>query len=74
MLPLALGALRSPLIYPANRNWTAVMYTVLQIGSSFLMSLVRGRNFLGDVWRPIVPTSGLEEGVAKSFSEVRTRM
>jgi len=52
---------------------TAATYTVLQVGSSLLMSLVRGRNFPADVWQPTVPTSGLEGGVANSFSEVRAR-
>jgi len=47
--------------------------TVLQVGFSLLMSVVRGRNFPGDVWRPSVPTSGLEGGVGISFLEVRAR-
>jgi len=46
---------------------TAATYTVLQVESSLLMSLVSGPNFLGVVWRPTVPTSGLERGVANSF-------
>jgi len=52
---------------------TAATYTVLQVLSFFLMSLVRGRNFPADVWQATVPTSGLEGGVANSFSEVRAR-
>ena len=51
----------------------AALYTLLQVGSSLLMSLVKGRNFPGEVWRPTVPTSGLEGGVAMSFSEVRAQ-
>jgi len=46
---------------------TAATSTMLQVGSSLLMSLVRGRNFPGDVWSPTVPKSGLEGGVAKQF-------
>ena len=42
---------------------TAATYPVLQVGSSSLKSLVRGRKFPGDVWSPIVPTSGVEGGV-----------
>ena len=49
---------------------TAATYTVLQVGSSLLMHLVRGRNFAGDVWLLTVPTSGLVGGVAISFLEV----
>ena len=45
----------------------AATYLVLQVWSSLLISLVRGRNFSGDVWLPTVPTSGLEGGVANSF-------
>jgi len=52
---------------------TAAPYRVLQVGSSSLMSLVRGHNHPGDVWRLTVPMSGLEGGVAKSFLEVRAR-
>jgi len=52
---------------------TAATYKVLQVGSSLLMSLVRGRNFPGEVWGPIVPMSGLEASVARSFLEVCVR-
>jgi len=52
---------------------TAATNTVLQVGCSLLMSLVRERNFGGEVWRPIVPTSELEGGVANSFLEVGER-
>ena len=31
---------------------------------------MRGTNFSGDVWSHIIPTSGVEGGVAESFLEV----
>ena len=50
---------------PVERR--AATYTVLQVGSPLLMSLVRGRNFARDIWRPSITMSGLEGGVANSF-------
>ena len=52
MLSPASGTQRSSLIYPGNRNRsgrTATTSTVLQVGSSLIISLVGGHNFPGGV-------------------------
>ena len=50
----------------------AATYKVLQTECSQLLFLVRGPKFPGDGWRPMVPMSGLEGGVAVTLLEVRT--